>query len=115
MPPCPGVKLSNGENTFAYILDESKAPSGYAARQPQVVTVTVDQEAISTPGGSNYLAGRTGIQRPQHQGGGLRPRGAGHREGVGPQSAPAGATVTLELYRVTHEVRKAQLGRHRGG
>jgi len=44
-----GLTLSDDSNVFAYVLDESKAPEGYAAStDPIVITVAVGEEGYST-------------------------------------------------------------------
>lgn len=102
------LRLSNGENTFVYILDESRAPDGYAAAKPQVVTVTVNGGVITTPTGSNYLAGILEYSAPN-----TREEDYVHAaldtQKVWVPEAPEGTTVTLELYRVTHAVRNTEL------
>lgn len=104
----PDLRLSQGENTFVYVLDESKAPDGYAAAKPQVVTVVVNGSVITTPDGSNYLGGVLQYKAPNtkeqdyvHE--------ALNTTKVWEPSAPANATVTLELYRVTHTRRNEPL------
>lgn len=102
------LRLSRGTNTFAYILDESKAPDGYAAAPPQVLNVTVEGSVITTPGGSDYLSGTLEYNAPN-----TKEEDYIHTAldtvKVWEPEAPPGATVTLELYRVTHMKRNEPL------
>lgn len=102
------LTLSKGENTFAYILNEEKAPDGYAAAAPQVITVTVDDEAISTPDGSNYVAGILEYEAPN-----TREENFVHRTldtaKIWEPDSPENGKVTLELYRISHFVRNESL------
>lgn len=102
------LTLSQGENVFVYVLDESQAPAGYAAAPQQVVTVTVNDDAISTPDSSSYVEGILNYEAPNtreedyvHQ--------ALNTEKVWDPDPPEGTTVTLELYRVTHNERENPL------
>ena len=103
------LRLSQGVNTFVYILDESTAPDGYTAAEPQVVTVTVDGGVINTPSGSDYLAGVLEYSAPNTKEEDYVHTELTTKKVWEPYDPPDGAQVTLELYRVTHEKRNTPL------
>lgn len=98
-----GLTLSKGENTFAYILSEDKAPEGYVEGEPQIITVNVGDDAISTPDDSSYVAGVLEYSAPN-----TKERDAIltlNTEKIWQPYKPNGQSVTLELYRVAHAKR----------
>lgn len=101
-----GLHLSQGKNTFMYILKEIKAPDTYAElEEPLVATVTVDTN-IETDMGT-YKGGELSIEAENTK----------EREVVltlktkklWEPSAPSNKNVTLQLYRVTHAERNVPL------
>lgn len=101
-----GLHLSQGKNTFMYILKEIKAPDTYAElEEPLVATVTVDTEITTDTG--TYEGGELSIEAENTK----------EREVVltlktkklWEPSAPSNPTVTLQLYRVTHAERNVPL------
>ncbi len=101
MATASGLKLSKGDNTFVYVLNEETAPDGYVAAKPQIITVNVNIED------ENYNAGVLSYSAENTQ----------EREAIlslkakkiWEPYAPAGQEVTLELYRVEHRERGVPL------
>lgn len=94
------LNLSDGENTFIYIMNESTAPEGYVSTAPQVITVDV-----TSP---DYADGVYSISVPNTKEEDYVHKALDTKK-VWDPAAPEEATVTLELYRVTHDVRNKPL------
>lgn len=96
------LNLSDGSIAFVYILDESTAPNGYMPGTPQIINVDV-----TSP---KYLDGVFSIEAPN-----TKEEDYVHAEidtskvWMPNANAPPGEKVTLELYRVTHDVRNEAL------
>lgn len=100
----PGLTLSqSGPTTFVYYLSEWKSPEGYVKLdEPLAASVTVGVN------NSNYSGGVLTMNAPN-----TREEDYVHTALNTPKLwspyAPTGATVTLELYRVTHAERNVPL------
>ena len=97
-----GLSLSeDGSTTFVYVINESFSPSGYVKLdEPIVQTVTVETTGYAH---GVYTADVPNTKEEDYV------HAALDTMKEWDPSPPTGATVTLELYRVTHEVRNAQL------
>lgn len=104
----PGLKLSNGTNTFLYVLDEIEAPDQYVKlKEPFAAVVTIDANGVRVNGSGTYEAGVLSVVAKN-----TKERDAVltlKTKKIWEPSAPSDKTVTLQLYRVTHAERNVPL------
>lgn len=97
-----GLQLSEGDNTFVYVLNESKSPNGYARDpSPKVITVAVTDENYTAAG----VYAINALNTPEEK---AKLTLTATKEWA-PIQPGGGTEVTLELYQVEHTERNVTL------